>query len=1302
MQKKIEMRRLALSIAMAMACSPAAFAVTGQFTNTTGQLFGGNLAYDSQLVDLDHDGDRDALVTSQTSGVELYRNNGAGTFSSMAMLLHFQSNSQAAGSVTSDFDGDGDTDFFTAYGHVSGTGNRQSILWLNNGTGSFTKSTQVIGNAEAFSLEKGDFDGDGDMDVVVNYHSEVSASAPTATDTLWLNNGAGVFTPQAMPEANVAVRGYYEAGDIDSDGDLDLLFVTASGNVGPNTPQTHSVYKNDGNGNFTLHSTFANVGAGVELGDVDADGDLDVVLSRRLPGGSPVMLNDGNGYFSAAAHGGFNSAGSYSWGGSDIALLDSDMDGDLDAFITTDTIYPLWINDGTGYYTNSTQALAHLSGRPPRSVGFGDVDGDQDPDLICNYRGGNKIWFNAGLPAPDTDSDGIVDAVDNCPTVANSVQFNVDGDAQGDACDSDDDNDTIADSSDLCPLNVSNNLDYDSDGVGDQCDADADGDSLPWASGFDSTFAATTAIAAGDGWTAAPVLSSHVYFNDADSMRIPQALVIDAQNLQHAIFSGEAGAARNRLSFYYASSNANGTWSHEIIRTFTRDELGASSFAGAANGAAMAIDPVSGNLHAILTYQSGIHAITGKPLTTSVYAVSTNGVWTTSDLPMLNNATYDSVDIAVDANSLVHVTFENAHRGYYLSRSGSTWAATKQFSNEVFNLDMALGSDNSVRVAYAIDGGGKGVKTVVLNPQITNPTPVTVFNRVTAPHPSPAFNAAGYYAQIQLDSANNPHILYTNDSGVLGYSSSNAGVWSHEVLPVDFNTTPMYSFVLDAAEHPQIAFNKGFAGETIHRQLSLLSYNGSWTEQTVYNLAATWNVKVARDSSGQASMLFGKGDTSVVGAGWVGTVLRPYMAGWDADWVGAVSAKLGTASTPTEQRYALVTDAGTNSEVFNQQYYLTFNSSGVADSRYPEDLDITVNEFICTSGSCGSSVEQRGDARAVSAKSNFDTSGSAAALGDFNNDGLTDFIALGQDVNGQIVVEFQKKVSAKNAFASRIAPQAFPLNASTVDSFVGTLSNYVDAAAADFNDDGNLDFVVTDAGNSTLRVYVGNGDGTFQAATLVSLGISPAGVDAADLNGDDQADLVVASSGTAGSVAVLLGNGLGGFAQTIVNLTVSGSSIAGVTLGDFDGDQDADMVITNLGAGVTFFQGLGNGLFNTNPIVSLATELPAVSAEYRAVDNDYLNSDAHMDLLMTNPSTQSTYVLVGQGNGSFVIQNQQFAHYIDWQNNFCAASLDRLSGAYSACLQDPTKVEFLPWLKWGDATPKGIATFPYFDLGTWL
>jgi hypothetical protein len=72
----------------------------------------------------------------------------------------------------------------------------------------------------------------------------------------------------------------------------------------------------------------------------------------------------------------------------------------------------------------------------------------------------------------DDDNDTIADADDNCPLIVNLDQADTDGDGLGDACDDDSDNDTIADANDNCPSVVNpDQTDTDGDGLGDACDS---------------------------------------------------------------------------------------------------------------------------------------------------------------------------------------------------------------------------------------------------------------------------------------------------------------------------------------------------------------------------------------------------------------------------------------------------------------------------------------------------------------------------------------------------------------------------------------------------------------------------------------------------------------------------------------------------------------------------------------------------------------------------------------------------------------------------------------------------------------
>jgi hypothetical protein len=119
-------------------------------------------------------------------------------------------------------------------------------------------------------------------------------------------------------------------------------------------------------------------------------------------------------------------------------------------------------------------------------------------------------------------------------------------------------------------------------------------------------------------------------------------------------------------------------------------------------------------------------------------------------------------------------------------------------------------------------------------------------------------------------------------------------------------------------------------------------------------------------------------------------------------------------------------------------------------------------------------------------------------------------------------------------------------------------------AAADLRRNGNLDLIATSSGDRTVRIYLGNGDGTFAQATPLQPFHFAAAVAVGDINGDGIFDLVVAYPGDL-SVSVLLGHGDGTFQQPdeVPRYLVGGSPSA-LVVDDFDGDGRLDIATNNV------------------------------------------------------------------------------------------------------------------------------------------
>jgi hypothetical protein len=187
-------------------------------------------------------------------------------------------------------------------------------------------------------------------------------------------------------------------------------------------------------------------------------------------------------------------------------------------------------------------------------------------------------------------------------------------------------------------------------------------------------------------------------------------------------------------------------------------------------------------------------------------------------------------------------------------------------------------------------------------------------------------------------------------------------------------------------------------------------------------------------------------------------------------------------------------------------------------------------------------------------------------------------------------------------------------------------------AVGDFNNDGNLDLAVgvtVGSPSDLVKIFFGNGNGTFTAGTTVTLGAyEPYGIAVGDFTGTGNLDLAVADMGSA-NVTILLGNGNGTFAAGVQYAT--GGSPWGITTGDFNNDGIPDLAIANAGSNnVTVLLGKGDGTFT-------AAASPATGkTPYGIVAADF-NGTGNLDLAVVNgaPSAQTVTILMGNGKGTF-------------------------------------------------------------------
>ncbi|MEC9378286.1 MAG: Ig-like domain-containing protein, partial [Candidatus Latescibacterota bacterium] len=339
--------------------------------------------------DFDGDGDDDlALMGTNRSGEArtlLYANE-EGTLS-----LHTDAGllGLTKGDVAwADIDGDGDLDLFSG-GQIADD-NREGIIYRVSGEGLGSTFDPAISFSPALdfsSAQFGDLDLDGDLDLVYAGQSDsVENNQLVSLTTVWLNDGDGGYS-QGFDGVEGVNNGDLELADLDGDGDLDLLLTGAATDGDPRT----LLYRNDHPLDFidTGAQIQALESSNLALGDVDRDGDLDLALGGLSASGlyAAMFTNDG-GVLTQREDVALPGiiAGDFTW-------ADYDNDQDLDLIVSGNNgatsllqVFENTIGQAAPDSAFELLTLSNLSGVDFSAVSAADPDGDGDLDLISSGR----------------------------------------------------------------------------------------------------------------------------------------------------------------------------------------------------------------------------------------------------------------------------------------------------------------------------------------------------------------------------------------------------------------------------------------------------------------------------------------------------------------------------------------------------------------------------------------------------------------------------------------------------------------------------------------------------------------------------------------------------------------------------------------------------------------------------------------------------------------------------------------------------------------------------------------------------
>jgi pimeloyl-ACP methyl ester carboxylesterase len=332
-------------------------------------------AMDVVAIDIDEDKDLDIILANEFQANNILINDGQGNFKNESGLRLPQVVHDSEDIAIADFNGDGKVDIV-----FCSEDDKKHEFYLNKGKGYFENAPFQFPDSEANAVKTFDANKDGKLDVIFGNNG---------TNTLYLNDGKGNFSAdeKRIPKTEKVTQDLALL-DVDNDGDLDIFEGNEDGNI---------LLLNNGKG-FFQDVTAANLPAGADMetrkiayADIDRDGDLDLFLANVAfrPGKNPqnrLYINNGKGKFEDQSDSRIPKDIDHSI---DTIFGDLNADGNLDILIANvfGGYIKAYINDGKGSFTDQTMDIFGKKHQlDPLGIIMADLNGDGIKDIYACDR----------------------------------------------------------------------------------------------------------------------------------------------------------------------------------------------------------------------------------------------------------------------------------------------------------------------------------------------------------------------------------------------------------------------------------------------------------------------------------------------------------------------------------------------------------------------------------------------------------------------------------------------------------------------------------------------------------------------------------------------------------------------------------------------------------------------------------------------------------------------------------------------------------------------------------------------------